>query len=379
MATIMRRVGASGVQTHASMFENYLRHRSSPVSTITPFDSGSVLMRPVFAARYGIAPFSGSGGVWWYRHWHDYYLRVALRQRLESARHRQVIYAQCPVSADAALHVRTTQPVVMVVHFNISQADEWAHDKGQIRDGGRLFRSIRALEDRVLPRLDGIVYVSEFMRDVLETRMPALTGVRSAVIPNFIEMRDVVAEPAQRDLITVGALEPRKNHAYLLEIVAAAAARGHRYTLTVVGTGPDKAALANRAEALGIADLVQFVGYHPDPRELMAGHRVYCHTSRMESFGIVLIEAMSMGLPVLACPAGAVPEIVRSDVDGCLWPPDDPRAAADALIQVLEKPGSVHRMGLAARERVENHFSDTVAASRLEGFLLESTKLASSA
>ena len=369
-ATLMRRVGASGVQTHAATFETYLRSHRRPVATVNPFDSRSLLVKPVFAARYGIAPISGSGDVWWYRHWHEHYLRSALRRHLSQGVRQRVIYAQCPVSAAAALRVRTNEPVVMVVHFNISQADEWAHDKGLIRDDGILFRSIRSLERRVLPSLDGIVYVSEFMRDVLEERLPPLHDVPSEVIPNFVDVRAIDRRTATGDLITVGALEPRKNHQVLLDIVAAASAAGHRYRLTIVGEGPDRAMLERHAARLGISRQVTFTGYHPDPRRLMAEHRVYCHTSRMESFGIVLIEAMSTGLPVMAAPTGAIPEIVRPGVDGYLWRPDDPDEAAQQLIRVLETPGLADSMGEAGRQRVEERYSDRVLGARLEDFLL---------
>jgi glycosyltransferase involved in cell wall biosynthesis len=374
LATLMRRVGASGVQTHTRSAEHYLQARAIPVTFVNSFSSRSLLLRPVYAARYAIEPVNGEAGVWWYRHWHEYYLRKALAHHLRTDVRDRVIYAQCPVSAAAALRTRTTEPVAMVAHFNISQADEWSHDKGLIRDGGAMYRTIRRLEDEVLPRLDGIVYVSKFMKEVLERRLPALADVPSRVIPNFVATPPLVRQRPTRDIITVGALEVRKNHAYLLDIIAAAAGAGHRYSATIVGEGPDRAQLERRAEDLDVASQVQFVGHHPNPRALMACHRVYCHTSRMESFGIALIEAMSAQLPVLAAPVGGVPEIVRPDVDGMLWELGDAPAAASQLIEMLETPGMAEAMGRAARERVEMEYSDSVIGVQLEHFLLTASQ-----
>ncbi|QGN59153.1 glycosyltransferase [Nostocoides sp. HKS02] len=315
IATIMREVGGSGVQSHVETLRSFAHTAGRPTTLVTPFSASSPLLRPVFAARLAVRLVSRPAGVWWYRHWHGHYLGTALSARLRTTTGPAVVYAQDPVSASAALAVRTTEPVVMVVHFNVSQADEWA-DKGELPRGGRTYASIRALEEDVLPRLDGLVYVSQFMRSVLEDRMPALRALPGIVIPNCVAAIERPASEPVADLVTVGALEPRKNQGYLLEVLAAAAQRGHRYSLTVIGDGPDRGRLERQAARLGLTGQVSFAGYQADPRRLMAGHRLYCHTARMESFGIALVEAMSEGLPVLAAPVGGIPEVVRPGVEG---------------------------------------------------------------
>lgn len=366
ITTLMRADGGSGVQSHVRTVRDYLDSVSRPVSVLSPFSSSSPLLWPAFGARLAIRTVVPSAGVWWYRHWHAHFLGHALKAHLATPRSR-VLYAQCPVSAEVALRTRTTQRVVMAVHFNVSQADEWAA-KGEIPWNGSLFRSIRASEDRVLPQLDGIVYVSAFMRDVLEARLPVLRQLPAAVIPNSVTSRPSTCPPPLADLITVGALQPHKNHAYLLEILAVAARRGHRYTLTVVGAGPERSSLEALARRLGLAVQVRFLGYQPDPRSLMGGHRIYCHTSMMESFGIVLIEAMAEGLPVLAAAVGGVPEIVRPGQDGAFWPLDDPAAAADALIDLMEDTDRRGKMAEEARARAAD-FSTDVLGGRLLSFL----------
>jgi len=156
IATLMRQRGGSGLQSHVRTFDEYLRDSARPVSIVSPFEARSPFVLPVFAGRLGIRPVSRPAAVWWHQYWHAHYLKAALRTRL-AARPDAVIYAQCPISAGVALQVRRTQPVVMVAHFNISQADEWA-DEGEIPRDGRLFGAIRQFEERVLSGLDGIVY-----------------------------------------------------------------------------------------------------------------------------------------------------------------------------------------------------------------------------
>jgi glycosyltransferase involved in cell wall biosynthesis len=258
----------------------------------------------------------------------------------------------------------------MVEHFNVSQADEWA-EKGLIPQGGRMFRSIRSFETTVLSRLDGIVYVSDFAKELLEERVPALASLPAATIPNFVTVSEAHVESMhERDLITVGTLEPRKNQGYLLQILAAAAAVGHRYTLTVVGDGPDRQRLERLAASLGVAGDVRFVGYHADPRTLMRRHRVYCHAARMENLPLALLEAMAEGLPVIAAGVGGIPTLMRPGREGEFWPLDDPSAAGRILTRLMGDDRRLAGMSSRSRARVEEAFTADAVIPRLETFLL---------
>jgi glycosyltransferase involved in cell wall biosynthesis len=370
VVTLLKPEGDSGVQTHIQTFVQQLRGSGRPVTLVTPFSARSPLVLPVFALRIPLRVASKPAGVWWYRHWHGRYLEQALRRHLSQAGDPDaVFYAQCPVSAAAALRVRTDQPVVMIEHFNVSQAEEWA-DKGEAPRSGRVFRSILAFEERVLPLLDGIVFVSDFARIGLQQRIRALARVPSVVIPNFVQPSTVVGgPPPTRDLVTVGTLEPRKNQAYLLEILAAAAEQGHRFSLTVVGGGPDRGRLEERVRSLGLADQVRLVGQQHDVRPFLRDHRLYCHTATIENLPIAPMEAMAEGLPVLAAPVGGIPELVTPGVEGQVWPLGDPRAAARVLIEMISDADELAAMATRARERVERELTADVVVPRLEAFL----------
>jgi glycosyltransferase involved in cell wall biosynthesis len=367
VATLLRQRGRTGVETHMRMTGSYLNSISRPTRVISPFDSRSPALFPVFALRHVVGAVDSAYGVWWYRTGHQMFLRRALRAHLADLPDA-VVYAQCPGSAAAALRARTTQPVVLVVHFNFSEADEAAHS-GEISRGGRLYRSIRAFEADVMSRLDGIVYVSEHTRSVVEDRVPAVRAVPSRTIHNCVPSIDREPVAPIADLITVGALQQRKNQAYLLEILARARRRGHRYTLSIVGDGPERDALERRTRELGVVDQVRFHGYQPDPRALMAGHTLYCHTATVESFGLVVIEAMAEGLPVLAGRVGGVAEIVRPGVDGEFWPLDDAEAAATILIERMTDPARLAQLAAHAAARVRESFSPQAQGAALLDFL----------
>ena len=280
-----------------------------------------------------------------------------------------MIYAQCPVSALAALRARRSslQRVVMAVHFNESQADEWAV-KGMIRREGRTFRSIRQLESEVLCSVDGLVYVSHAAKFDVVSSVAGVERIPSAVVPNFVrdgvQERDASLEPPG-DLVTVGSLEPRKNHEYLLEILAQASKLGKRYSLDVIGDGPLRRTLVRRAEELGIAADVRFLGARDDVRAQLPGHRLYVHGARQEVFGICLIEAMAAGLPVLATPVGGVPEVLDGGRVGALWPLDDPAEAARILISQLDLQEHLREAGLTARARFLACYSAEIVGPRL--------------
>ncbi|WP_165952764.1 glycosyltransferase family 4 protein [Kribbella albertanoniae] len=369
IATLMRLEGPSGLQSHVRTFDSFLRDQSEPVSVVSPFSARSPFVLPLFAARILVRRISRPAGIRWHEYWHARYLEAALRRHLAS-RPDAVIYAQCPISAGVALRVRTTQSVVMVAHLNISQADEWA-DKGEIPRGGSLFQAIQQHEADVLSRLDGIVYVSGFNKSQLEARIPALLKVPNAVVPNPVpeSPQPAVAPSIVADLVTIGGLEPRKNHSHLLRILGAAASRGHRYTLSIVGDGPERAALQKLAADLGIAEQLRFLGYQPDPRPILRQHRVYCHTATMESFGIVLVEAMAEGLPVVAAPVGGIPDVIQPGVQGLFWPLDDTDAAAEILIALMEDPATITRLASAARTRFHQEFAADVVGRNLHTFL----------
>lgn len=370
IATLSRETGQEGVQTHFNELRRFLQHDGTTVAFVNPFDNSPLLIWPAFAPGRLLDPLSGPLRVWWHRYFHYVLLKRALARHLNDGR-PCVVYAQCPLSAKASIETRRspTQKVVMAVHYNRSQADEWVL-RGKLRAQGRIARGIRVLERRIATQVDGLVFFSEFMHRSLIEAVPGANGIPFVVSGHFVERADApVDEVARRDLISIGPLEPRKNHQYLLRVLAAAEQLGHRYTLTIVGGGPLRRRLIRLARALGVADRVTFTGFRPNAARWLTKHRALVHTAVVESFGVVLIEAMAYGRPILAAPVGAIPEVLENDVEGRYWPLDDPQAAARILIDVLDTPASYARMSAAARARFERSFAPERVAPRLVTFL----------
>jgi len=186
VATIMRPEGGTGVHTHFRELRRFLAERGTPSQLVTSYSWRPTLAQLTFGPRMVIDRVSEPAGLAWYFHWHEVFLRQALRRAL--AREGDVvIYAQGPEVERAALRARqgSHQRVVLAVHFQASQADGLVED-GHIKHGGRVFRAIRQMEREAIPRVDGIVYVSRSARDHLVDWLPEAAAVRSEVIPNFV-------------------------------------------------------------------------------------------------------------------------------------------------------------------------------------------------
>lgn len=371
VASITGPKGETGMHTHMRELMLSLSAMQRQGIKVSPYDAPRWQVYPLFSLRKILHPINREASVRWYCYWHEQMLKKALHPLLKKESHA-VVYAQCPLSARAALAARSdsSQAVVMVVHFNVSEAEEWV-EKGLITRGGAVERAMLALDSDILPRLDGLVFVSEYMRGHLISRIPQVAYVPQIVLPNFMSDPVVSSSHPTRDLINIGTLEPRKNQAYLLQILAAARRQGHSLRLTLVGDGPDRAQLEQQSKTLEIADLVHFAGYVRHGAHLLCKHKAYIHTARMENLPFTLIEALAHGLPVFAPAVGGIPEVFRDGIEGRILPLDDPHTAAQSVIEWMASPNCMATAGAAARHRFLTRFQTSRVAARLTGFLDE--------
>jgi glycosyltransferase involved in cell wall biosynthesis len=371
IATILRDEGRTGVHTHVRQLRRHFEDRGTTVTLVTPFSWGRTLTVPVFGVRFALEMCSRPASVVWYRHWHELFLYRALRRHLAEVGDC-VVYAQGPLAARAALRARQgpNQRVVLAVHFRISQADEWA-DKKQIKRDGTVFRAIRQVERQVIPQVDSLVYVSSWAQNALMSWLPQAATVPSAVIDNFVA--PIRSEPDQEplgDLITIGHLEPVKNHRFLLKVLAEANRAGRTYTLDVFGEGPLRKDLLRMTHFLGLEGQVRFRGFRRDVRDFLPGYKAYVHASYSESSSLAIIEAMAAGLPVVTGDIGPISELCDDGVEARFWSLDDPVQAAATLIKLLDCESERLAAASAASERFRRDFDASIIAPRLQSFLL---------
>jgi glycosyltransferase involved in cell wall biosynthesis len=157
-------------------------------------------------------------------------------------------------------------------------------------------------------------------------------------------------------LLAVGRLIAQKDHATLLRAFATARESHPEARLAILGSGPLEGETRALAGELGLADAVTLPG-RLEIRDWLERADVFVHSSRWEGFGIVLLEAMLAGLPVVATRVSAVPEVVADGETGLLVEAGDADAFAAALDRLLADPAEARRLGEAGRARALAEFS----------------------
>lgn len=169
-------------------------------------------------------------------------------------------------------------------------------------------------------------------------------------------------------VVSLGALEPRKGHSVLLSAFRDVHAVRPDARLLIVGPpryGRDHALhLERMARDMGLEEAVVFAGGRPDAPDVLAAGDVFALASRDEPFGLAYVEAMLMGLPIVACRSGGAAEIVVDGETGLLCDPSDASQMADDLLQLLGAPGLARAMGERGRQRALESFAPPVLARK---------------
>ncbi len=127
--------------------------------------------------------------------------------------------------------------------------------------------------------------------------------------------------------------------------------------LILAGDGKDREILEAFCEEKGIASNVEFAGFVPDPRGLMAACDVVVVPSLKEGFGLAAVEAMALERPVIASEIGGLPEIISGGENGLLFPAGDAFGLAEAIVRLINGPELAVKLGKAGRQTVEERFS----------------------
>jgi len=255
-------------------------------------------------------------------------------------------------------------------------ADELKNESGLTR----ALLSIQARWERVNARhADVVIAPSRYSADVAR-REYGLAAEMIAVVPEPIEVERwtslfAAATPRPRGgptILCVARMYPRKRIGDLLEAGARLRSRIPGARIRIVGKGPKWDDAVRLHAKLGLGETVTLLGDVSQERlaEEYVSADIFCLPSVQESFGIVFLEAMAAGLPVVACRAAAIPEVVEDGVTGLLAPPRDPASLAGALEALAADPERARTMGEAGRRAVTAYVPERVAARFLEAVRL---------
>jgi len=261
--------------------------------------------------------------------------------------------------------------IVSIVHHLRSSEDrpEWQND---------LYRRV---EKSHLLSVDAFVFNSETTRETVESLLgkktrsvvatPGGDRFSRAVTPAEVAARAV--EEGELRILFAGNLIPRKGLHYLLK--ALHSLEGRAFRLDVVGSETSDrryaASVRQQARELGLGGRVHFHGTlaGENLEERFRAAQLLVVPSSYEGFGIVYLEAMGFGLPVIASASGATDEIVRHESTGFLVPPGDVWILARRIESLLEDRSLLSQMSLAAYDAFEDHPGWKDSMTRIEGFL----------
>jgi glycosyltransferase involved in cell wall biosynthesis len=265
----------------------------------------------------------------------------ALR-RLVRDRRPAVVHAHLYASAAAAVVATRglSVPVVLTEHTEAPWRD----------------RAARAISRRVYQRVDHVVAVSSAIRDTLVGTYGVPAGRVDLLLPATAAPAAAPRRATGGTAATVGVvgrLVPEKGVDVFLRAVALVSAAVPAARFVVVGDGPLRAALEDRAVALGLAGVVTFTGFRPDAPQLIAGLDVLVVPSRSDGSPLVVCEAMAAGIPVVASRVGGLPDLVAHGDSGLLVRPEDPADLARSLVRLLRDPAAAQALGRRGRQLAE--------------------------
>jgi N-acetyl-alpha-D-glucosaminyl L-malate synthase BshA len=233
--------------------------------------------------------------------------------------------------------------------------------------------SFKPVTEWCIGQSDAVTAVSRYLRD--ETCRTLQVGKEIEVVHNFIDpdRHDVrippcIPEKSSQEQITcmhISNFRPVKRVDDVVKIFAKVREKMEA-RLVLVGDGPEYGRIRELVEKLGLAAVVRYVGVVDEVAPVLKAADVLLLPSETESFGLVALEAMASGVPVVASDVGGLPEVVEHGVSGFLAPVGDVDAMAGYCLRILQDCTDAKRFSAAARKRAAELFHIDAIVPRYE-------------
>jgi glycosyltransferase involved in cell wall biosynthesis len=224
---------------------------------------------------------------------------------------------------------------------------------------------LRWTERRNLAAADAIIFVASFDQQLAERdRLLTPGDPRAVVIHNGVPCPEIEPKPVHKRLVFLARYVLQKHPELFLEMMS----QLPEYTAVMAGGGPLADALHQRIEQLKLNDRVELRDSlsRQQALELLASGDALVMTSRWEGLPLTCLEAMWLGVPVVATPVGELPLVMEHDRSGLLSKSETADELASLVRKVIDDRSCHERIAAAARERVEQHFSEEAMMARLQ-------------
>ncbi len=263
------------------------------------------------------------------------HLVSSLRQAVARHRFDMLICPQVEASVVAWIATRGLSLPFFIPHLHGNPRVEERQGTRPARIAFQLFRHL------VSRRISGVLVVSPSLGRYTASAVVSRTPVYFAKNPvrDLPGRRQKHRPKGQFRFLNVARLSRQKGQDLLLEALAMARAELPAVSLTLVGSGPEEDSLRRLSRQLGLDDIVRFAGYSSDPARHFGSADCFVLPSRWEGFGLVLVEALQFGLPLLAtnCEFGPA-DVVTDPRIGELVPPENVAALAEGLKRAAARP-----------------------------------------
>lgn len=217
-----------------------------------------------------------------------------------------------------------------------------------------------------------LLAVSESVAEYVRQTQGDASG-RLLVIPNGVDLaRFRKIEPPDpkpaghtHTFAIIGRLQPQKDHRTFLDAAQILAARRQDVAFVVIGDGPLRAELEQKARDLGLGSRITFTGNRSEMVSTLSGIDALVLSSAWEGLPMVLLEAMAAARPVVVTAVGEIPTVVRHSIDGLVVPPSQPEALAQAMEMLLQSPAAARAMGVSGRNRVSDNYDAAIMHERI--------------
>lgn len=207
-----------------------------------------------------------------------------------------------------------------------------------------------------------ITCVSESVRNAIP-RQKRLESIEKRVLVPGVPISDGRAAEAVftsgNDPVIgmAGPLEVLKGGSFLLRACHRVIDRGHSIRIVIAGSGPEQRNLRRLATSLSLDDRVTFVDDAAAMRAYLSAMDVFCLPSLQQGLGVIMLEAMALGRPVIASGVGGVLSVLEDGVNGLVIPPSDSRQLAERILDLLSDPERARQLGEAGLNLVRSRFN----------------------
>lgn len=233
-----------------------------------------------------------------------------------------------------------------VIHFhdNMKQFQKW-NWKNVFNKKGITNYYERSLVLNNFPKNSTGIGISKDTTNYIKQNVPETTAQH---LPNSVDLKRFRYSPSEIQenyLVMIGSFVPKKGHGLVIKTIAELQNRGKNICLFLLGDGTLKKELESLAKGLGISSSVSFEGLVDNPEDYLKRAKIYLHTALYEPFGLVLVEAMACGLPVVCTDGKGNRDLIEDGENGFMVWERDAKQLADKIQYLLENENERKRMG----------------------------------